>query len=208
MEAIVVGLPKRLDGSDTEQTLHVRRMVDRLRAVIAAPIVLQDERLSSHEADSRLALTERDWRKRKARLDAASAAVILQDYLDSRTRPHAVTRCHRGLMRRLIFVILAVLVAIAAAAGVVYSRVDRPFKGYEAAEQFVEVPPGAGSSRQSAGGSSRAGVVRDALDVAHRGVQERARPGCSRRASTASRASCGRPTSSPSSRAATSTCGR
>ena len=85
VETVVVGLPKRLDGSDTEQTLHVRRMVDRLRAVIAAPVVLQDERLSSHEADSRLALTERDWRKRKARLDAASAAVILQDYLDSRT---------------------------------------------------------------------------------------------------------------------------
>jgi len=85
VEAVVVGLPTRLDGSDTEQTLHVRRMVDQLRARIAAPIVLQDERLSSHEADSRLALTERDWRKRKARLDAASAAVILQDYLDSRT---------------------------------------------------------------------------------------------------------------------------
>ena len=27
VEAVVVGLPKRLDGSDTEQTLHVRRMV-------------------------------------------------------------------------------------------------------------------------------------------------------------------------------------
>jgi putative holliday junction resolvase len=93
VEAVVVGLPKRLDGSDTEQTLHVRRMVDRMRGLIAAPIVLQDERLSSHEADSRLALTERDWRKRKARLDAASAAIILQDYLDSRallTPSHSV----------------------------------------------------------------------------------------------------------------------
>jgi putative Holliday junction resolvase len=85
LEAIVVGLPKRLDGSDTDQTPHVRRMVERLRAVIATPILLQDERLSSQEADSRLALIERDWRKRKARLDAAAAAVILQDYLDSRT---------------------------------------------------------------------------------------------------------------------------
>jgi len=34
------------------------------------------------EAESRLALREKDWRKRKARLDAASAAVFLQDYLD------------------------------------------------------------------------------------------------------------------------------
>jgi putative Holliday junction resolvase len=93
VEAVVVGLPKRLDGSDTTQTLHVRRMVDHLRGLIAAPIMLQDERLSSHEADSRLALTERDWRKRKARLDAASAAIILQDYLDSRallTSSHSV----------------------------------------------------------------------------------------------------------------------
>lgn len=51
---------------------------------ISVPIALQDERLSSHEAEERLALRERDWRKRKARLDAASAAVILQDYLDGK----------------------------------------------------------------------------------------------------------------------------
>ena len=82
--AIVVGLPKRLDGSDTDQTAQVRRMVDRLRSLVGIPIELQDERLSSREAESRLALRERDWRARKARLDAASAAVILQDYLDTR----------------------------------------------------------------------------------------------------------------------------
>jgi putative Holliday junction resolvase len=48
------------------------------------PIVLQDERLTSVEAESRLAAREKDWRVRKARLDAAAAAIILQDYLDSR----------------------------------------------------------------------------------------------------------------------------
>jgi RNase H-fold protein (predicted Holliday junction resolvase) len=46
------------------------------------PLVLQDERLSSHEADSLLARHEKDWRKRKPLLDAAAAAIILQDYLD------------------------------------------------------------------------------------------------------------------------------
>ena len=65
-------------------------------------------------------------------------------------------------MRRLIFVILAVLVGIAAAAGVVYSRVDRPFKGYEAAEQFVEVQSGAGPAAIGRR-LVEAGVVRDAL---------------------------------------------
>jgi putative holliday junction resolvase len=93
--AVVVGLPTGLDGSDTEQTAHVRRMVDRLRVLIPAPVVLQDERLSSHEADSRLAVNERDWRKRKERLDAAAAAVILQDYLD--TRPADISPPHASI---------------------------------------------------------------------------------------------------------------
>ena len=89
VEAVVIGLPTRLDGSDNEQTAHVRHMADRLRSLVATPIVLQDERLSSREAESRLAVNERDWRKRKARLDSAAAAVILQDYLDRRAAPPA-----------------------------------------------------------------------------------------------------------------------
>jgi len=40
------------------------------------PTDLQDERLSSREAQERLALRQRDWRKRKDRLDAAAAAVV------------------------------------------------------------------------------------------------------------------------------------
>ncbi|MCM3882005.1 MAG: Holliday junction resolvase RuvX [Vicinamibacterales bacterium] len=79
---LVVGLPTHLDGSANDQTPRVRKMVALLSTRIAIPIVLQDERLSSHEAEERLAFREKDWRKRKARLDAAAAAVILQDYLD------------------------------------------------------------------------------------------------------------------------------
>jgi putative holliday junction resolvase len=82
---IVVGLPTRLDGSDNAQTPKVRNMVALLSQRVAIRIAMQDERLSSHEADERLSLREKDWRKRKARLDAAAAAVILQDYLDSRS---------------------------------------------------------------------------------------------------------------------------
>lgn len=81
--SIVIGLPMKLDGRPTEQTPRVRVMANALASRISIPIVFQDERLSSHEADERLATQERDWRKRKAKLDAAAAAVILQDYLDS-----------------------------------------------------------------------------------------------------------------------------
>lgn len=79
---IVVGLPTRLDGSDNDQTARTRAFAEALRAAVPIPIAFQDERLTSREAESRLAQTDRDWRTRKARLDAAAAAIILQDYLD------------------------------------------------------------------------------------------------------------------------------
>ncbi len=84
LDAIVVGHPKRLDGSPNEQTARVDWLVTALRARTPLPVSLQDERLSSVEAESRLALREKDWRRRKDKLDAAAAAVILQDFLDSR----------------------------------------------------------------------------------------------------------------------------
>lgn len=88
--AIVVGLPRRLSGEDTDQTPIVREFAKRLGAHTGLPVALQDERLSSREAESRLAIRDRDWRSRKAKLDAAAAAVILQDYLDARPAPAAL----------------------------------------------------------------------------------------------------------------------
>ena len=83
---IVMGLPRRLSGEPNEQTAAVRALADRLGRNTAVPIVLQDERLSSHEAEALLSRREKDWRKRKPLLDAAAAAVILQDYLDASAR--------------------------------------------------------------------------------------------------------------------------
>ena len=82
--AIVIGLPRRLDGTPTEMTPRVEQFARALGAKTSLPVALQDERLSSREAESRLALRDKDWRSRKAKLDAAAAAIILQDYLDDR----------------------------------------------------------------------------------------------------------------------------
>jgi len=82
--SIVVGLPRRLDGTPNDMTRRVEQFARQLEARTALPVTLQDERLSSREAESRLAIREKGWRVRKQRLDAAAAAVILQDYLDSR----------------------------------------------------------------------------------------------------------------------------
>jgi putative Holliday junction resolvase len=82
--AIVVGLPRRLDGTPSEMTPRVQQFARALGAKTSLPVTLQDERLSSREAESRLAVRDKDWRSRKAKLDAAAAAIILQDYLDGR----------------------------------------------------------------------------------------------------------------------------
>jgi putative Holliday junction resolvase len=83
VSAVVVGLPRRLDGGPHAMAARVESFAAALREQIGRPVVFQDERLSSREAEGRLAVRERDWRARKAKLDAAAAAVILQDYLDA-----------------------------------------------------------------------------------------------------------------------------
>ena len=86
LEAVVVGWPRRLDGSPNDQTPIVEAFARALETKVAVPVILQDERLSSHEAEIRLAAREPDWRKRKKTIDAVAAAIILQDYLDGRPR--------------------------------------------------------------------------------------------------------------------------
>ena len=63
-------------------------------------------------------------------------------------------------MKKFVFVVIIVIAAAAATGWYFYDGVDRPFKGYDAAEQFVEIPQGSGS----AGIAKRladAGVVKD-----------------------------------------------
>ena len=83
--SIVVGLPRRLDGSPTHMTARVEAFAAKLKARTRLDVMLQDERLTSREAESRLAVHEKDWLARKAQIDAVAAAIILQDYLDTRT---------------------------------------------------------------------------------------------------------------------------
>jgi putative holliday junction resolvase len=84
---IVVGVPHRLNGEPTGMTQPAMEFARALSELTGHVVRLQDERLTSHEAESRLAVNERDWRKRKLKIDAAAAAIILQDYLDARTSP-------------------------------------------------------------------------------------------------------------------------
>lgn len=81
---VVVGLPLDPSGRETEWTAEVRSFGERLARRGGISVVFQDERYSSAEAESRIRSAGLPRRKRedKARIDAAAAAIILQDWLD------------------------------------------------------------------------------------------------------------------------------
>jgi putative Holliday junction resolvase len=79
VDAIVVGLPRNLQGGDTAQTTWVRQWVDEAKQEISLPFYWQDEALTSHIAKTRQGL-----RGRLAQdVDAVAAAFILQDFLNT-----------------------------------------------------------------------------------------------------------------------------
>jgi putative pre-16S rRNA nuclease len=84
---VVVGLPLNADGSAGPQAKRARAFAALLTRVIALPVVLWDERLSSKEAESIVRAQGRSTRRLRQRgqMDAVAAAVILQDYLDHRS---------------------------------------------------------------------------------------------------------------------------
>lgn len=82
-DTVVCGLPLNMDGTESEMTLYAKQFCERLKTKISAKIVLQDERLSSVEAEEYLNVCNTRGKKRKAVLDQVSACIILQSYLDA-----------------------------------------------------------------------------------------------------------------------------
>ena len=83
---IVVGLPKNMDGSEGPRADVVRAFVDLLRAETDLPIYFEDERMTTMEANRVLSATETFGKKRKEKVDARSAELILQSWLDRKRR--------------------------------------------------------------------------------------------------------------------------
>ena len=80
---LVVGLPLGLDSSETRSTRLARQVGDALAEATGLPLVYHDERFSTVEAQRRLLETGTSRSRRKSLIDAAAAAVILQDFIDS-----------------------------------------------------------------------------------------------------------------------------
>lgn len=78
---IVVGYPRNQSGEPTKQTEFVEQFAAQLSDI--APVVYQDESLTSVEATRRLELSKK--RYERGDIDMQAAALILQDYLEQYT---------------------------------------------------------------------------------------------------------------------------
>jgi putative Holliday junction resolvase len=81
---LVVGLPRRLDGSLGPEAKQAQAIASELRAAAGLPVALVDERLSTAQADKAMIAGGRSRSQRRARIDAVAAALLLQDYLAMR----------------------------------------------------------------------------------------------------------------------------
>ena len=88
-DTIVIGLPKKLDGTDSPQTEKVyefRTMLEnkmRSTGMKDIKVVWQDERLTTVMAERVLIDADVSRKKRKEVIDKQAAVLILQSYLDS-----------------------------------------------------------------------------------------------------------------------------
>ena len=77
---VVIGLPLNMDGTPGPRAVWVRRFARELRARLAVPVALQDERLSTIEAEEILRARGVKRLEREAQADALAAALILERY--------------------------------------------------------------------------------------------------------------------------------
>jgi putative Holliday junction resolvase len=94
IDAVVVGLPVEASGAEGDQARRTRSWAEALAGAQPWPVVLRDERLTSHVAETRVgpmprgrsggppSRVQRD--RYRERIDREAAAIILQDELDAR----------------------------------------------------------------------------------------------------------------------------
>jgi putative Holliday junction resolvase len=92
VEAVVVGLPLRMDGQIGDAAAAALRFAERLRAVLAVEVFTQDERLTSYEAEQMMIERGLNREARRARSDEFAALLILEDFLAASERLKRATQ--------------------------------------------------------------------------------------------------------------------
>ena len=86
-ERVIIGLPRELDGSIGRQAQSVMDYAGRLQTLVGLPFEYQDERYSTSAAlalQKQMGVSQKQGRRS---IDAAAAAIILQDFFDTMAHP-------------------------------------------------------------------------------------------------------------------------
>jgi putative Holliday junction resolvase len=81
-QTVVIGLPLRLNGSVGDAAIEAQRVAQNFAESLAVPVYLQDERLSSTEAEESLRQEGRSRDQIAGLIDSEAAAVILRDFIE------------------------------------------------------------------------------------------------------------------------------
>ena len=79
---IVVGLPVNMSGENGERVALTLAFVEKLKSRVDVPIIMQDERLTTMEADEILDESGVKKKDRKQFIDQIAAGIILREYME------------------------------------------------------------------------------------------------------------------------------
>lgn len=86
IEALVLGFPKNMNNTIGERANIALAFKEKLETTFEIPIYMQDERLTTRQAESLLISNDTSRKKRKKVIDSLAATIILQSYLDRKER--------------------------------------------------------------------------------------------------------------------------
>ena len=84
--ALVLGLPKNMNNSIGERGEIALEFQKKLETELKLPVYMQDERLTTKQAESLLISNDTSRKKRKKVIDSLAATIILQSYLDRKEK--------------------------------------------------------------------------------------------------------------------------
>jgi putative holliday junction resolvase len=86
VKALVIGFPLSLDGTSDSAAIAARQTAENFARSLSIPVFLQDERLTSVAAAEQLREAGHNPREVAQLIDSEAAAIILADFLDSKTK--------------------------------------------------------------------------------------------------------------------------
>jgi len=88
---VVVGLPLNMDNTESLMTEETRKFAAEIEKRFKLKTTMVNEQLTSKEAEEKLAITEKNWKKRKNKIDSVAACIILESFLKQKNNEEKQT---------------------------------------------------------------------------------------------------------------------